>query len=109
MVSGCASQDVKLTNEYDKVVIIKPSGIHEDCFEILPDQKLECVFEGTKPLDFNIHYHEDKEIYYPVKKDNVSIDEDVFYPEIKQYYCLMWTNKKNRTITLTYEYNIVKR
>src|SRR3990172_13426438 len=41
---------------------IKPSGIHEDCFEMAPGQILDYSFEATKPVDFNIHFHEDSGI-----------------------------------------------
>jgi hypothetical protein len=90
--------------KYDVVEKMKPRGIHEDCFQLEAGQKITCLFESTLPLDFNIHYHEDSEIFYAVEKEGVSSDDDVFEAPVNQYYCLMWTNPNLRRVTLNYEY-----
>jgi len=88
---------------------IKPSGIHEDCMELLPGQILEYYFEASKPLNFNLHYHEDHDVIYGITKDGVSGDKGTFRCEQKQYYCLIWTNPAPEPVDLVYSYSIKKK
>ena len=81
---------------------LKGSGLHEDCEELTPGQVLDYQFESSKPLDFNIHYHDDSGISYPVKKDNIAKDQGVFRPDKKQFYCLMWTNPGSTPVEISY-------
>lgn len=88
---------------------IKPLGIHEDCMELLSGQILEYSFEASKPLNFNVHYHEDHNVVYGITKDGVSGDKGTFRCEKKQYYCLMWTNPGSEPVGLVYSYSIKKK
>ena len=102
---GCASVGVAdKTSE-----TIKPSGIHEDCMELLAGQILEYSFEASKPLNFNVHYHEDHDMVYGITKDGVTGDKGTFYCEKKQYYCLMWTNPGSEPVGLFYSYSIKEK
>lgn len=85
---------------------IKPSGIHEDCMELLPGQTLDYSFDSSKPVNFNIHYHEDHSVFYVVTKNGVSSDRGTYSAEKKQYYCLMWTNPNSEPATLKYDYSV---
>jgi len=87
---------------------LKPSGIHEDCFEMLPGEMLDYSFESTKTVKFNIHCHEGSDIIYNVIKNDITSDKGNFSPRIKQYYCLMWTNPHHEALTITYSYNVGK-
>lgn len=102
IVGGCAS----VATKSQTAETIKPSGAHEDCMELLRGQSLDYTFEASKPLNFNIHYHGDKDITYPVKKDGISKDSGTFTAKIKQYYCLMWTNPGAASVTLKYNYHV---
>ena len=105
ITGGCASLVVAdKTSE-----AIKPSGIHEDCMELLSGQILEYSFEASKPLNFNVHYHEDHDVVYGITKDGVSGDKGTFRCEKKQYYCLMWTNPGSEPVGLVYSYSIKKK
>ncbi len=100
---GCASLNAgNRTNE-----TLRASGVHEDCFELLAGQVIDYWFQASKPLAFNIHYHEDHNIFYPVQKDEIT-DKGTFRAEKKQYYCLMWTNNNPESATLSYEYSVRK-
>ena len=88
---------------------LKPSGIHEDCMELSSGQGIVYSFESSKSLNFNIHYHEDKNIIFGVKKDNTSHENGRFQAEKKQYYCLMWTNPQSEQVKLVYTVNIEQR
>ena len=102
---GCAS----LVATDKKSETIKPSGIHEDCMELISGQILEYSFEASKPLNFNLHYHEDHDVIYGITKDWVSGDKGTFRCEKKQYYCLMWTNPGSEPVGLAYSYSIKKK
>lgn len=104
IAGGCAS--LGATDKTSETV--KPSGIHEDCMELLPGQILEYSFEASKPLNFNIHCHEDHGVVYGSTKDGVSGDKGTFRCEKKQYYCLMWTNPGSEPVDLVYSYSIKK-
>lgn len=90
-------------------ITINPSSIHEDCFEMEPGDILDYSFESSKEVYFNIHYHEDSKIFYGIEKNNVISDKGQFYSQIKQYYCLMWTNPEKVRLSLTYSYRIKKK
>lgn len=87
---------------------IKPSGIHEDCIELMPGQILDYSFKSSKRVNFNIHYHENSDIIYSVTADNTSEEHGHFIPKKKQYHCLMWTNPNDESISITYTYNVRK-
>lgn len=104
---GCASVDVK-----EKEVIsetLKPTGIHEDCVELSPGQSIEYSFDSSKPLNFNIHYHEDSGIFYPLQRDNTLHEGGRFQAEKRQHYCLMWTNAQSEAVRLTYRMKVEKK
>jgi len=42
-------------------------------------------------VDFNIHYHDGPEAFYPVKRDGMRGDGGSFVAKIGQDYCWMWT------------------
>lgn len=88
---------------------IEPSKTYEDCIELSPDQVLDYAFESLRPLDFNIHCHENDKIVYPVAKDDVFSDSGSFQPEKRQYYCLMWTNHHTESVGLEYKYRVQDR
>ena len=52
--------------------------------------RVEFAFESTEPVDFNVHYHEDKTVVMPIVRDKSRADAGVFAPAIAQDYCLMW-------------------
>ncbi len=104
IVGGCASVGAKV----QATETLKPSGIREDCLELLPGQGLNYSFEASAPLNFNIHYHENEKVSYEVSKDAVSKDAGIFLAKKEQYYCLMWTNPGSEPVTLRYERNIIE-
>jgi hypothetical protein len=41
-------------------------------------------------VDFNIHYHRDKDVFYPVKASASRAGEGSFTAPHADTYCLMW-------------------
>lgn len=105
ITGGCAS----LTAADTKSETIKPSGVHEDCMEMVPGEILDYSFETSKPVDFNLHCHEDSGVLYQISKEEVSSDKGAFVCEKKQHYCLMWTNRGLEQVSLTYSYRTKKK
>ena len=104
-VGGCSSLPVKDQGS----VYINPSRSHEECFQLSPSQVLHYSFNTSKPVNFNIHYHEADNITYAVSQDNIAATDGTFYPEKEQFYCLMWTNSQSAPVSLSYKYSIEKK
>jgi hypothetical protein len=99
LLSGCATTGPR----YAKT--LEP-GIFEDCFEMNAGQILEYSFEAEKPVNFNIHYHEDDKMFFPVSEDSVVSKRGTFIAEKKQYYCFMLTNPYQRVISFDYQLSV---
>jgi hypothetical protein len=108
---GCASKEgLKIEGDSkDYTKVIKPLGIHEDCFALFPGDKLDYFFESSKPLAFNIHYHRNSDIFYEIEKSDIAYDKGQFSAKVKEYYCMMWTNPHKESVTLKYNYSIKKK
>lgn len=102
-----AKDKAKITKES---VTLKASGMHEECFELKKQQKLFYKFDSDKPINFNVHFHTENEIHYPVQQNGVTrhdgmIDlEDIrFQLNTQKHYCLMWENPEMGPVSLSYE------
>ncbi len=94
-------------------VSIKPSRIYEECVELLPSHSMEYSFKSSKPLTFNIHYHTEDEIVYPVLKKSVSewrgtlnVEDQHYYDSDQEFFCLMWENTHSVSVSVEFEYTI---
>jgi len=88
---GCAAQYV--TADAPKIVRAHPLPsfqIHEDCVRLAPGDRVEYRFESTEPVDFNIHYHDDKAVVMPVVREQSREDAGMYAAQIARDYCLMW-------------------
>ena len=105
LANGCSSFQLKNGTE----VTMNPSKLHEECVELMPRDVLSYSFKASDPVDFNIHYHEETNIVYPVFKKNSSGEEGKFYADKEQTYCLMWTNIQTKPVRLTYTFKVEKK
>ena len=69
-------------------------GAHEECVRIEAGQKRKWYWRSDVPLEFNIHYHEGPEVFYPVKRSGMRGDGGTFTAKTGQDYCWMWTAKE---------------
>ena len=44
-------------------------------------------------MDFNVHYHEGKDVRFPAKRAQVSKADGTLDVSVDQDYCWMWANK----------------
>jgi len=73
-------------------VTLEPKQMHEECVKLQAGEKRKYYWRADGPVDFNIHYHEGAEVFYPVKRDGMRGDGGTFAAgKGTQDYCWMWT------------------
>ena len=70
---------------------LQPQDSHEECLRVEVGQKRRYHWKSDAPVDFNIHYHEQTEVFYPVKRSAMRGDGGTFAAKTGQDYCWMWT------------------
>ena len=66
--------------------------------------KIYYEFTSDSDLRFNIHYHQGKEVLYPVPVKLTSSEKAVFAPDARNHYCLMWKNPGQGAVELKLQY-----
>jgi glucose-6-phosphate 1-dehydrogenase len=72
-------------------VTLEPRKMLEQCDTVEPGEKRRYHWKASAPVDFNIHYHQDNEAFYPVKRDAMRGDGGTFTAKTRQEYCWTWT------------------
>ena len=70
---------------------LQPKAMHEECMKLDAGEKRKFYWKSDAAVDFNIHYHEGPEVFFPVKRDAMRGDGGIFTAKIAQDYCWMWT------------------
>jgi hypothetical protein len=84
--------------------VIASDDSYELCLVLAQDQQLRYTFSAPRKLDFNIHYHADHEVFYPVSEDQIMGTTATYTAQSEQEYCLMWTNQGDADVLLSLEY-----
>lgn len=99
-----------------ETITVKSSGSDEECLELKKGQILTYKFTSSRPVDFNIHYHAEDQVHYPVSKSEVTDQEGTmdpeqhsYYTEEQTFYCLMWENPGMNTARISYEYVVKEK
>lgn len=71
---------------------IKPRGFDERCLRLEAGESIRYRFAASVPVDFNIHYHRGKDVFYPVRTRAVRSTNGVFKAGHADTFCLMWEN-----------------
>ena len=79
---------------------IQPGKFSEVCGKLKKGNLIRWQFDSSAPLDFNIHYHEGKEIFFPYKMNAIKSAKEELLISLDQDYCWMWTNKSGEAIKL---------
>jgi len=111
-IQACSTAEVKGPS-FNTSVQIKPGDSYEECVELVPDQLMHFSFASSKNVNFNVHYHVDGSILYPVNEQNITFWEDSispdaydFYSSDQEYFCLMWDNLNSESVKVTFNYLI---
>lgn len=89
--------------QFSKELPIQPGKFVEVCEKLAEGAKVDCSFEAAGPVDFNVHYHEGKEVRFPAKKAQVAQDQGTLEVSLKQTYCWMWSNKGTTPLKLQFK------
>jgi hypothetical protein len=87
-----------------KTVNLPANEFHEECMELAAGQRLGYSFRAAAALEFNIHYHRDGKIRYPVQKKGVATLAGSYTSPRNDGYCLMWRNPGRQPVRLEYRF-----
>jgi hypothetical protein len=71
---------------------LRPGGFDEVCVRLARDEAIDYRFEATAPVEFNIHYHRGRDVFYPVRQAQVRGAAAQFRAPAADDFCLMWEN-----------------
>ena len=73
----------------------------EVCGKLPSGLNVRWDFEASTSVDFNVHYHEGKDVVYPSQLSAVAAAKGTLNTKIEQDYCWMWSNQSAAAATLT--------
>ena len=79
---------------------VAPGKFAEWCGKLPGGARVQWQFEASGALNFNVHFHEGKEVRFPAKLDATSKADGTLQAAVDQDYCWMWTNKSAAPVTL---------
>ena len=56
---------------FETTMQVAPGKFAEVCGQLAKDQSVVWSFKADQPMNFNIHYHEGKQVVFPAKQDVV--------------------------------------
>ena len=110
-ISGCATKEGGDTHSdiKGKKITISTGDWYEACDKWTPGDKVNFSFKSSKPVMFNVHFHEKTAKKYAV--EDVLVDEygGSFVVQSDEIYCCMWKNDNPKYVTMTYDMSIEKQ
>lgn len=96
-VSHAELIDVRWNAEgkFERSQSIAPGKFLEICESLAKDSAVAWQFKASAALNFNVHFHQGKEVAFPEKQDGVSELQGTLFAKSKEDYCWMWTNKSD--------------
>ena len=85
---------------FERRVSVAPGKFAEVCGKLARADSVAWRFEASRPLNFNIHYHEGKDVRYPERRDALAGASGRLQVVLDQDYCWMWTNKSGQAVDL---------
>lgn len=85
---------------FERRVSVAPGKFAEVCGKLARADSVAWRFEASGPLNFNIHYHEGKDVRYPERRDALAGASGRLQVVLDQDYCWMWTNKSGKAVDL---------
>jgi len=81
------------TGKFERTQTIAPGKFVEICEGLAKGSVVTWDFKASAPLNFNIHFHQGKEVVFPEKQDGVTERQGTLVAPSREDYCWMWTNK----------------
>lgn len=88
------------TGHFEHTMSVAPGKPAEVCGTLPAGTAVRWDFESDAPMDFNVHYHVDKDVVFPFKRTAVRSAQDTLVAKIEQDYCWMWSNTSAAPTTL---------
>ena len=85
---------------FERQLSVAPGKFAELCGALAKGQSVQWSYEAGGPLDFNIHYHQGKDVIYPARASAAARSEGTLAVDSAQEYCWMWTNKSGAPASL---------
>jgi hypothetical protein len=86
---------------FERQLAVPAGKFAELCGKLGVSATVRWEFDAPAPLNFNIHYHEGKDVRYPARHDSVQRMQGVLTVASPQDHCWMWTNKGSEAIRLS--------
>lgn len=86
---------------FEREFIVPAGKFVELCAMLEPGHNVAWRFSSQAPMDFNVHYHEGKEVRMPDRRDQADNASGVLAVASREDYCWMWTNKTSTPSTVT--------
>ena len=78
---------------FETALSVAPGKFAEVCGKLVQGQTIAWSFKADRPMNFNIHHHEGKQVVFSAKQDAVVDVQGKLDVSLSQDYCWMWTNK----------------
>ena len=79
---------------------LEPRAIEEICAKLEAGQVFAWRFEADATLDFNLHWHQGKEVHFAEQRAAVRTGQGEWTAPQAETYCLMWTAPANSKLKL---------
>ncbi|MEE4244461.1 MAG: hypothetical protein V2I33_03570 [Kangiellaceae bacterium] len=90
------------------VITVRANKIYEQCLPLKSKQQIKFSFNTSDISEFNIHYHDGDDVYYPVARQNTNkYPATIFTATEANTYCLMWSNFQNQSIELSFTLDVL--
>jgi hypothetical protein len=71
-------------------VELAPYALHEECFTLSANDRIDFYFVSTASVAFNIHYHDANAVIMPLARERTKEESGEFVADRKETYCMMW-------------------
>ena len=110
-IHGCAAKEEKATHGEisGNTTDIATGDFFEACDKFTPGSTVNYSFTSSKPVMFDVHFHEKHAKVYAVEKTLADKLEGSFVVQNDSIYCCMWENKNPKYVTMTYDMTVEKQ
>ena len=107
---GCAAKDETVAHGdmVGETTTITKGDFYEACDKWTPGETVNYSFTSSKPVMFNVHYHDEHAKVYAVEQTLADKLEGSFVVVSDAIHCCMWENKNPNNVTLTFAMSVAE-
>ncbi|MDX1775237.1 MAG: hypothetical protein R3297_01505 [Desulfobulbales bacterium] len=108
LLTGCAGKDGPGAHAdiKGKKITVASGDFFEACDKWEPGDKVNFSFTSSKPVMFNVHYHEKHGKFYAIKDQMIDKLDSSFIVQSKNIHCCFWKNNNDKYVTITYDMSV---